>query len=164
MKKILDACCGSRMFWFNKENPDVDFCDVRILNEKLCDGRTLEIKPDIVCDFTDLPMKDNTYHLVVFDPPHLIRVGKNSWLCQKYGKLPKDNWQEILSEGFGECMRVLKPNGVLIFKWNETDVPVSKIIDVVGQIPLFGHRSGKREKTHWLCFMKSDSTEKGGEG
>lgn len=19
-KKILDACCGSRMFWFNKEN------------------------------------------------------------------------------------------------------------------------------------------------
>lgn len=23
MKKILDACCGSRMFWFDCQNPDV---------------------------------------------------------------------------------------------------------------------------------------------
>lgn len=164
MKKILDACCGSRMFWFDKENKNVDFCDLRVLEDTLCDGRTLEIKPDIVCDFTSLPMKDNTYYLVVFDPPHLIKVGDNSWLAKKYGKLPKDNWQEILQKGFSECMRVLKPNGTLIFKWNETDVSVSTIIDVIGQTPLFGHKSGKREKTHWLCFMKQDHpTEKGGE-
>lgn len=25
MKRILDACCGSRMFWFDKQNPDVEF-------------------------------------------------------------------------------------------------------------------------------------------
>lgn len=163
MKKILDACCGSRMFWFDKENKNVDFCDLRVLEDTLCDGRTLEIKPDIVCDFTSLPMKDNTYYLVVFDPPHLIKVGDNSWLAKKYGKLPKDNWQEILQKGFLECMRVLKPNGTLIFKWNENDVSVSTIIDVIGQTPLFGHKSGKREKTHWLCFMKQDhQTEKGG--
>ena len=24
-KPILDACCGSRMFWFDKENPNVEF-------------------------------------------------------------------------------------------------------------------------------------------
>lgn len=154
MKAILDACCGSRMFWFDKKNPNVDFCDIRTLDTTLCDGRKLEINPDIVADFTQLPFKDNTYNLVVFDPPHLIRVGDNSWLAKKYGKLPKDNWEWILSQGFSECMRVLKPNGVLIFKWNETDIAVSKIIDVVGQMPLFGHKSGKREKTHWLCFMK----------
>jgi hypothetical protein len=156
MKKILDACCGSRMFWFDKQNKDVDFCDLRILDTTLCDGRKLEIKPDIVCDFTELPMKDDTYYLVVFDPPHLIKVGDNSWLAQKYGKLPAENWQEILKKGFNECMRVLRPNGIMIFKWNETDVAVSKIIDVVGQVPLFGHKSGKREKTHWLCFMKKE--------
>ena len=160
MKKILDACCGSRMFWFDKENKNVDFCDFRVLDDTLCDGRKLEIKPDIVCDFTKLPMKNNTYYLVVFDPPHLIKVGDNSWLAKKYGKLPNYNWQEILKKGFKECMRVLKPNGVLIFKWNETDITVSKIIDVVEQMPLFGHKSGKREKTHWLCFMKgSEVTE-----
>lgn len=47
-----------------------------------------------------------------------------------------------------------KDNGVLIFKWNETDIRVSEIINTIGYIPLFGHKSGKREKTHWLCFMK----------
>ena len=25
--KILDACCVSRMFWFDKENPNVTFMD-----------------------------------------------------------------------------------------------------------------------------------------
>lgn len=24
-KPVLDACCGSRMFWFDKENPNVVF-------------------------------------------------------------------------------------------------------------------------------------------
>lgn len=28
-KKILDACCGSRMFWFDKKNPNVLFMDKR---------------------------------------------------------------------------------------------------------------------------------------
>lgn len=29
MKPILDACCGSKMFWFDKQNPHVEFCDIR---------------------------------------------------------------------------------------------------------------------------------------
>ena len=29
MKKILDACCGSRMCWFDKDNPDTVFMDWR---------------------------------------------------------------------------------------------------------------------------------------
>lgn len=154
MKRILDACCGSRMFWFDKKNPDVDFCDIRTLDTTLSDGRSLKVNPDIICDFTNLPMSDNTYYLVVFDPPHLIKVGDTSWLAQKYGKLSKDNWQDTIKQGFDECMRVLKPNGTLIFKWNETDIKTSDIIKVIGKEPLFGHKSGKREKTHWLCFMK----------
>ena len=28
-KIILDACCGSRMFWFDKENPLTLFADIR---------------------------------------------------------------------------------------------------------------------------------------
>ena len=51
-------------------------------------------------------------------------------------------------------MRVLKPNGVLIFKWNEVEVPISKILHLFGKQPLFGHASGKRMNTHWMCFMK----------
>lgn len=28
-KKIIDVCCGSRMFWFDRQNPNVEFCDNR---------------------------------------------------------------------------------------------------------------------------------------
>lgn len=54
MKKILDACCGSRMFWFDRENPDVIFADNREIKTTLCDGRRLLIKPDIKMDFRDI--------------------------------------------------------------------------------------------------------------
>ena len=161
-KQILDVCCGSRMFWFDKHNSQTIFMDNRILHDTLCDGRALDIEPDIIGDFRNIPFDDNTFSIVVFDPPHLLKVGENSWLAKKYGKL-SETWPQDLKQGFSECMRVLKPNGTLIFKWNETDVSVSTIIDVIGQTPLFGHKSGKREKTHWLCFMKQDHpTEKGG--
>lgn len=32
-KKILDACCGSKMFWFDKNNPNVEFCDTRTMEK-----------------------------------------------------------------------------------------------------------------------------------
>ena len=141
------------MFWFDKHNPDVEFCDCRELHTILCDGRHLNIEPDTIADFTRLPFEDNTFYHVVFDPPHMKTIGSTSWMAQKYGKLT-DNWESVLHDGFSECMRVLKPNGTLIFKWNEYDIPVSKIISAIGHTPLYGHKSGKMQKTHWLCFMK----------
>ena len=80
-KTILDACCGSRMFWFDRNNPDVVFADNRYVSTTLCDGRTLVIEPDVEMDFRDMPYPDNTFNLVVFDPPHLIYAGENpGWL------------------------------------------------------------------------------------
>ena len=149
-KRILDACCGSRMFWFDKENEDVTFMDKRQFTDTLCDGRTLEVNPDIVADFRDMPFADESFYLVVFDPPHLINAGDESWLAKKYGKLD-DLWQFDIKQGFNECMRVLKPNGTLIFKWNEDQITLSEILDVIDYKPLFGN---KRAKTHWLAFMK----------
>ncbi|UVI91253.1 class I SAM-dependent methyltransferase [Staphylococcus aureus] len=148
--KILDACCGSKMFWFDKENQDVVFMDNRTLNTKLSDGRNLLVSPDVVADFRDMPFDDNTFHLVVFDPPHLKTGGDKSWLVQKYGRL-NETWPEDIKQGFNECMRVLKPNGTLIFKWNEEQIKLSQILKCFNQLPLFGN---KRAKTHWLVFMK----------
>ena len=107
------------MFWFDKENEETIFMDNRQIDTKLCDGRRLIIKPDIVADFKDMPFEDNTFYLVIFDPPHLKQAGENSWLAKKYGTLDKDTWPQDIRQGFNECMRVLKPNGTLIFKWNE---------------------------------------------
>lgn len=154
MKRILDCACGSRMFWFDRTNPDVVFMDNRQLKEELCDGRILEINPDIVGDFRNIPYPNETFYLVVFDPPHLIKVGMSSWLAKKYGRLDSKTFKDDLRKGFEECFRVLKPNGVLVFKWNEMDIKTSEIIKLSPIKPLFGHRSGKQSKTQWLVFMK----------
>lgn len=136
MKKILDVCCGSRMFWFDKENANTIFMDNRELEDILCDGRKLEIKPDVVADFRNIPFSDNLFKLVVFDPPHLLRIGENSWLAKKYGKLD-ENWREDIKQGFKECMRVLEQYGVLIFKWNEQQIKLKEILDIIDYEPLF---------------------------
>ena len=151
MKKILDACCGSRMFWFDKENENTVFMDNRKIDTKLCDGRRLVIKPDLIADFKDIPFEDNTFYIVVFDPPHLKQAGENSWLAKKYGTLDKQTWPQDIQQGFNECMRVLKPNGTLIFKWNEEQIKLKDILKVIEYKPLFGN---KRAKTHWILFMK----------
>lgn len=153
-KIILDACCGSRMMWFDKHNPLAAFMDIRDEECTLCDGRNLEVHPDIIGDFRNMPFDDATFRLVVFDPPHLNKIGANTWMAQKYGVL-FSTWETDLKAGFNECMRVLKPEGVLIFKWNEAQVKTSKIIEIFGQQPLFGHPTSKHGKTIWMCFMKN---------
>jgi len=152
-KPILDACCGSRMFWFDKENPNVVFADKRTERHILCDGRVLEIKPDIEIDFTNMPFEDNSFKLVVFDPPHLKKLGNNTWMAQKYGVL-LPTWETDIKAGFDECMRVLEPNGVLIFKWNEFQITLNQVLNVIKDKPLFGHVTGKNGRTIWMTFMK----------
>lgn len=153
MKLILDACCGSRMMWFDRKNENTIYADLRTETHTLCDGRSLEINPDIEMDFRDIPFNDGQFKLVVFDPPHLVKAGPKSWLALKYGKLNQD-WREDIRKGFSECFRVLATDGILIFKWNETQIKVSEILTLTDQKPLFGHISGKRANTHWITFMK----------
>jgi len=150
MKPIIDVCCGSKMFWFDRNHPDTVYMDIRELEDTLCDGRKLIIKPDVIGDFRSIPFPDNAFKLAVFDPPHLIRAGENSWMTKKYGKL-QDGWRDDIKQGFAECMRVLTPYGILIFKWNEEQVKVKDILSVIDYKPLFGDR---RAKTIWMVFMK----------
>lgn len=152
-KIILDVCCGSRMFWFDKENPLTMFVDIRNEKHKLCDGRSLNIHPDIVADFTNIPFSDESFKLVVFDPPHLLKAGENSWLVKKYGKLSKD-WPKVIKKEIDECFRVLEYYGVLIFKWSEIQITVKEVLSIIDKKPLFGHTTGRNGKTIWMCFMK----------
>ena len=151
---ILDPCCGSRMFWFDRETPAVVFGDIRTEQHTLCDGRSLVVAPDMEMDFRSLPFGDGTFKLVVFDPPHLRKAGDTSWMRAKYGVLDADNWQADLRQGFAECFRVLATDGVLIFKWSETQIKVREILALTEHEPLFGHPSGKKGGTHWITFMK----------
>lgn len=80
MKPILDACCGSRMFHFDKQNPHVLFADNRTLKTEFKDGdklRKLEVKPDIIHDFTDMPYNNNPYQCVRMKPCNGHRQDSN---------------------------------------------------------------------------------------
>lgn len=157
-KKILDACCGGWTFWFDKQHPDTLFVDKRVMLPEIVgngkDKRTRKCLPDKVMDFRALDLPDDHFKLVVFDPPHLFDLGKNSYMIKMYGRLEK-TWQNDIKAGFSECFRVLEPGGILIFKWNEYEIALKKIISLTNQKPLFSHPSGKNSKTHWVCFMKS---------
>lgn len=149
-KPILDACCGSRMFWFDKDNPNVLYQDIRNEVCELSDGQTCIIAPDVVGDYTKMDYPDKSFKLVVFDPPHLVWDKKNANLVKRYGLMT--DWRQNLHHGINECMRVLDDYGVLIFKWNEVHIKVSSILKEIDYTPLFGHRTSK--KTIWMCFMK----------
>ena len=157
---VLDPCCGSRMMWFDKADPRAVFGDRRSETITVTDRthredgtRVLQIEPDTMMDFRALPFADGTFRLIAFDPPHLVRAGPRSWLAAKYGKLSAD-WRDDLRAGFAECFRVLKPDGVLVLKWNETQVRVSEVLALTPHKPLFGQVSGRSGMTHWLTFMK----------
>ena len=158
-KHILDVTCGGRSIWFNKEHPAAIYCDKREgdFDKNFGKGhggiKKIRVHPDVVCDFTDLPFPDESFEMVVFDPPHMERLTDTSWLKAAYGNLDP-NWHDILRKGAQECMRVLKPYGTMILKWCEVDIPTRELLEAIEMEPLFGHHSGKKSNTHWLAFMK----------
>lgn len=144
-KAILDACCGFKKMWFNKDNPHVLFADVQA---NLPKGTVIQ-------DFRAIKYKDKSFKMVVFDPPHIFeKSGPYSWINKEYGTLSIDNWPTDIKQGLEECWRVLDDWGTLIFKWSEGSISVSTILTLCPVPPLFGHTSDKRGKTHWLVFMK----------
>lgn len=160
---VLDACCGSRMFWFNKQDQRAVFVDKRCETWPIDIGtpgtigrNPIIVRPDIMASFTMLPFASNTFDLVAFDPPHIERHEPKGIFTKKYGILT-GNWRDELRAGFAECFRVLKNNRTLVFKWSESDYPVSEILKLTPSSPLFGSKTGKN--THWITFLKGDYDE-----
>ncbi len=158
-KEILDVTCSFRGMWFDKNHPLAVYADKRRerfeYKDVNTDGRNriCNVDPDVLCDFTDLPFEDESFYLVVMDPPHLKSLSPNSIMAQKYGVLIA-GWEEVIRAGVDECMRVLKPGGTFIFKWNEGSVSVRKVLDVIRHKPTFGHTTAKSGKTKWITFYK----------
>ena len=155
MKQILDPASSMRAFYFDKKDERVVFGDIRKdETHLLTNGQTITIKPDEVMDFRAIPYPDESFQCVVFDPPHMLGLSPKSWMRKKYGVLEKDTWQDDITKGFSECFRVLKTNGVLIFKWNEVSISLKEILLLTHMKPVLGHPSGKRMGTHWVMFIK----------
>ena len=145
-KKILDVTCGNRGMWFDKHDKRTLFLDKRqeVIVQHTASGLrkngkpyapwVLNISPDIQCDFTLLPFESDSFYCVVFDPPHL-ESSPGAFMVKQYGTLYKTDWKAMLSKGFSEYFRVLKPNGILIFKWNEHHIKVSEILKLTEEKP-----------------------------
>lgn len=150
------------MMWFDKANARTVFADNRretfVQVRTDCGNKVKAVDPDVLCDFTNLPFPDNTFAQIVFDPPHVIRDEALGNMTKFYGHL-KGDWKEMLRRGFAECFRVLRPEGTLIFKWTETQIPLQTILALTPEKPLYGHRVGARARTHWISFLKEKWSE-----
>ena len=72
-KFILDACCGGRMFWFDKKQPNTIYVDIREEDKGFIKyDKSYEVKPDVIANVRKLPFEDKKFKLICFDPPHLI--------------------------------------------------------------------------------------------
>lgn len=154
---ILDACCGGKMMYFDKNDSRVLSQDVRVVPKMKIEsnGSYFEVKPDVVGDFTRMGFADKEFPVVVFDPPHL-RCGRTSFMYLKYGTLDA-RWSETIRRGFAECFRVLRPMGVLIFKWSDSFKSLDAVLELSPEKPLFVHKTMSRSMkrfTYFVIFVK----------
>lgn len=154
---ILDSTCAGRHIWNDKDREDVVYADRRVCPRGSIPVRpNWSVSPDVVCDFVSLPFPDDTFDMVVFDPPHIIRDTPSSggYLRMKYGELRPGSWRGVVSDGFRECWRVLRSPGTLHFKWSEGSATLREVLSLFPERPLF--RNGNGGRVSWSVFAKSD--------
>lgn len=170
-EEILDATCGGRSIWLdeNKNRDDTLYIDKREREPGYLgqDGRTYSIDPDEIQDFRDLPYPDESFNLVVFDPPHKrLSNGMESLdgiMNKAYGALKAETWQADLRQGFEELWRVLRSGGTLVFKFADSDIDFREVVSLAPTEPLFGTTTTQKKtsQTRWFVFYKPDSDGNG---
>lgn len=144
--KILDLSAGRRAVWFNKRHPLATYLDKRP-----------EVEPDIVCDTRSIPeVAGSGFDLVVFDPPHM-NCGPNSNMSKVYGYHTTAEILDTIKGTGSEAHRVTKENALMALKWNDHDIRLQRVFDLLPQWePLFGHltKDGPGSKTYWVMLRR----------
>lgn len=172
-EEILDATCGGRSIWHpeNKDREDTLYIDKRDEDSGFLgreeygyNPRNYSIDPDERQDYRDLPYKDESFNLVVFDPPHAIRPDGMQSLHgvthKKWGCLHAETWQEDLRVGFEELWRILRPGGTLIFKFADEAAEFDEVLKLAPEPPLFGTSTKDHtSETRWFVFYKDGGSD-----
>ena len=69
------------------------------------------------------------------------------------GTIDLMGWPHDFHKAFQEIMRVLKPTGTMLFKWNEDQIPIKDVFKAFGQQPILGDM---KSKTKWSVFIKNE--------
>jgi len=166
---ILDATCGGRSIWHrnNKDREDTLYIDSREEQPGFTgqNGRTYGIQPDQVQDFRDLPYEDETFKLVIFDPPHIVKENGmenlSGYVEKSYGALHAETWQHDLTKGFEELFRVLETGGTLVFKFADGHIDFQDVLDCAPIDPLVGTMTKRKDtETRWFVFQKTEEVQK----
>ena len=167
-EQILDATCGGRSIWLpgNKDREDTLYIDNREESPGFAEEGTdyeqyYSVEPESVEDYRDLPYNDESFNLVVFDPPHVVTDGGMEQLSgivqRRYGALRAETWQSDLEQGFEELWRVLKPGGSMVFKFADNHVDFRDVLELAPTDPLFGTTTKKgNTETRWFVFYKPE--------
>jgi len=163
-ENILDPTCGPRSIWYKtqRDRDDVLYFDKREEDQGFAadDHPNVEIQPDKIQDFRDLPYEDERFDLIVWDPPHKTNKKGMEQLTgiieEKYGALHAETWQSDLHQGFVELWRVLCPGGSLVFKFANNSIDFEDVLSVFPEDPLFGTTTTQnaRVETRWFLFYE----------
>jgi hypothetical protein len=111
-KNILDAKVNAGRFWVGSQR-NVTGMDIDPAH-----------KPDVVGDNTDMPFPDESFDVVVYDPPHIPNQGKDKSkdFNKRFGLVLKSsieegyNFSHMYPPFCKEAHRVLQKNGILFCK------------------------------------------------
>ena len=111
-RRILDATVNGGRFWRGSSRKIVGL-DIEQSH-----------RPTIVADNTRMPFRDNTFDVVVYDPPHIPNQGRDQQkdFTVRFGlgpRSPKEmgyTFNHTFPPFVQEAYRVLKPEGILLCK------------------------------------------------
>jgi hypothetical protein len=174
---ILDATAGNRSIYTYKKSENIIFIDIE---------KQLWVKPTLFADSRKLPFKDGTFHTIIFDPPHdwgdkPFDFKMAEWLKSRqwgrtypyqftyYGWDKYKNRSELIKyiyESQAEFARVSTEDALLFLKWNETKIPLNRILTVFThwrvliEIPVAdpNHTWGTAQ-TYWIVMEKRREKE-----
>ena len=169
---ILDANGGNQTMWIYKDNKDILHID---MNKKLT------VKPDIWCSNICTPFPDCTFPDIFIDPPHfygdkgsIYSIPDMETFISKfkgYGTIPRYYGGDIYknqTELIGyvhklqkEMYRILKDDGLLWLKWNESMISTNTILslfenwNIMLKLQMRLSNPNRTEKqTYWVCMCK----------
>lgn len=175
---ILDINGGNQTMWEYKDFKEILHIDME---------KKLTIKPDIFCDNRQTPFRDKVFDTIFADPPHFFNdkgsfyaipdkeTFKEKW--KGYGEVPRyyggdkyktktDLLRYVSAEG-KECYRILKDDGILWLKWNETYVSINTVMaffddwNILLELPIRLSNPNRTDaQTYWVCLCKKKLNSK----